>query len=297
MKFENKGKWIKESAGSDLIDDEELTFAEEPDEFDGLFGDELDSIEEGLYVDPANYGNYDDLVDVVDKDGNPQKMTQHTYDANKGSGEFTDAEPKKTSEPAKSGNKEQDMATMEKIANAINTEHPNLDLDMFKNVAKQTTGLSDDEIDKYLNDYVDNAKKSKEEPKPAKDNDLKSFADNYGNNEAKKITELQSNIASLARKEKRSGKPGFHRDEINAMRNQQKDLLKPLAKQLSTATKSDAANIVKDIMDKAGVAEKDKNNFGYMLAGVPIDDSGKTLADAFGMKAYQFGDMVGKFYK
>lgn len=143
----------------------------------------------------------------------------------------------------------------------------------------------------------DNIGARQQEPKPAEGNDLKSFADNYGNNEAKKITELQDNIAALARKEKRSGKPGFHRDEINALRNQQKEMLKPLAKQLSTATKSDAANIVKDIMDKAGVAEKDKNNFGYMLAGVPIDDSGKTLADAFGMKAYQFGDMVGKFYK
>lgn len=230
MKFENRGKWFRESIGSDLVDEEELAFAEESDEFNDLFGDELDSIEEGLYVDPANYGNYNDLVDVVDKDGNPQKMTQHTYDANKGSDEFTDAKPK-------------------------------------------------------------------EEPKSVEGDDLKSFADNYGNNEAKKITELQSDIASLVRKERRFGRPGSYRSQVDFLRNRQKDLLKPLAKQLSTSTKYDAAEIVKSIMDKAGVKEKDKNNFGYMLASVPIDDSGKTLANAFNMEAYRFADMVGKFYK
>ena len=100
MKFENKGKWFGESAKrvkeEDLTNDEELTLAEETeDDFsDLLTEDELDTVKEGLYVDPANYGNYDDLVDVVDKDGNPQKMTSHTYNANKNSGEFTVASDK-----------------------------------------------------------------------------------------------------------------------------------------------------------------------------------------------------------
>lgn len=68
--------WLKESDNINLLED-----------------DELDSIDEGLYVDSSNYGNYDDLVDVVDKEGNPQKTTQHTYNANKDSGEFTKKEP------------------------------------------------------------------------------------------------------------------------------------------------------------------------------------------------------------
>lgn len=92
MKFNKDLSWLKESEENE----------------DLLSNDELDLVDEGLYVDPANYGNYDDLVDVVDKEGNPQKMTQHTYDANKNSGEFKDApkkeEPKDDNEPEKSDN-------------------------------------------------------------------------------------------------------------------------------------------------------------------------------------------------
>lgn len=102
--FENKGKWLKEA-----IDDDD----------DSIFGDDaLDEIDEGLYVDPDNYGNYDDLVDVVDKDGNPQKMTRHTYDANKDSGEFKDA-PKKDDSTQKAfeiSDLKKQIANLEQVA-------------------------------------------------------------------------------------------------------------------------------------------------------------------------------------
>ena len=56
---------------------------------------DIDTDEVDFYnVEPSNYDKHDDLVDVVDKAGNPQKMTQATYDANKGSGEFKDVEKK-----------------------------------------------------------------------------------------------------------------------------------------------------------------------------------------------------------
>ena len=90
MIFENKGKWFMES-------NKNLNWLKESDDTDLLEDDELDIIDEGLYVDPGNYGNYDDLVDVVDSNGNPQKMTQRIYDANKDSGEFKKKEPEKPS--------------------------------------------------------------------------------------------------------------------------------------------------------------------------------------------------------
>lgn len=78
MEFNKSMDWLKESDEENLLAD-----------------DELDMVDEGLYVDPANYDKHNDLVDVVDKAGNPQKMTQATYDKNKDSGEFTAKEPEK----------------------------------------------------------------------------------------------------------------------------------------------------------------------------------------------------------
>lgn len=131
MKFENKGKWIKEAedklAARDTMedpdfldgDDKVLTFEEEEldnvpsdKEFeeeqldeDSLGEDSLDEpdeeLTESLYVDPANYSKHNDLIDVVDKAGNPQKMTKATYDKNKGSGEFTVKEQPKEKESPK----------------------------------------------------------------------------------------------------------------------------------------------------------------------------------------------------
>lgn len=81
MEFNKSMDWLKESDEENLLAD-----------------DDLDMVDEGLYVDPANYDKHDDLVDVVDKAGNPQKMTQATYDKNKGSGEFTVKEPEKNTQ-------------------------------------------------------------------------------------------------------------------------------------------------------------------------------------------------------
>lgn len=81
MQFNKNLDWLKEDNQSDeLLNDDELDMVEE-------------ELNEGLYVDPSNYGNYTDLVDVVDNQGNPQKMTQQTYTNNKGSKEFTVKEP------------------------------------------------------------------------------------------------------------------------------------------------------------------------------------------------------------
>lgn len=83
MKFSKNLGWLKESDEDDnLLADDELDTVEE-------------EMNEGLYVDPSNYDKHDDLVDVVDKAGNPQKMTQATYDKNKDSGEFEKKEPEK----------------------------------------------------------------------------------------------------------------------------------------------------------------------------------------------------------
>lgn len=81
MEFNKSLDWLKES-DEDLLGDDELDIVDE-------------ELNEGLYVDPSNYDKHNDLVDVVDKAGNPQKMTQATYDKNKGSGEFTVKEPEK----------------------------------------------------------------------------------------------------------------------------------------------------------------------------------------------------------
>jgi len=81
MKFNRSLDWLKESDEDDnLLADDELDAVEE-------------EMNEGLYVDPSNYDKHNDLVDVVDKAGNPQKMTQATYDKNKDSGEFEKKEP------------------------------------------------------------------------------------------------------------------------------------------------------------------------------------------------------------
>lgn len=74
--------WLKESDEEHLLADDELDMVDE-------------ELNEGLYVNPANYSKHNDLIDVVDKAGNPQKMTKATYDKNKGSGEFTAKEPEK----------------------------------------------------------------------------------------------------------------------------------------------------------------------------------------------------------
>lgn len=112
MNFENKGKWFNEF-------DKSLNWLKESNETDLLEDDELDMIDEGLYVDPDNYGNYDDLVDVIDRNGNPQKMTQNTYNANKDSGDFKDA-PKKDDSTQKAfeiSDLQKQVASLEQTAN------------------------------------------------------------------------------------------------------------------------------------------------------------------------------------
>lgn len=83
MEFNKSMDWFKESNEDDnLLADDELDMVEE-------------EMNEGLYVDPSNYDKHNDLIDVVDKAGNSQKMTQATYDKNKDSGEFEKKEPEK----------------------------------------------------------------------------------------------------------------------------------------------------------------------------------------------------------
>lgn len=90
MEFSKNLDWLKESDEDDnLLADDELDTVEE-------------EMNEGLYVDPSNYDKHNDLVDVVDKAGNAQKMTQATYDKNKDSGEFEKKEPEKKEEPSDS---------------------------------------------------------------------------------------------------------------------------------------------------------------------------------------------------
>lgn len=125
--------------------------------------------------------------------------------------------------------------------------------------------------------------------------DFESFANDYANNEAKEIASLQLEINRYATAERRRGRPGYYRYDIEELRDKQKQLLPPLAKQLVNMSTSDAADAVKDILSKTEMPERNKNNFGYMLAKVQIDDSGKTLADSLGLSASRFSDMIGKF--
>lgn len=105
MKFNKSLDWLKESDEDDnLLEDDSLDIVDE-------------EVNEGLYVDPANYDKHSDLVDVVDKAGNAQKMTQDTYNKNKGSGEFEKKEPEelKEKEQDKEVDKEQSVNSFEDI--------------------------------------------------------------------------------------------------------------------------------------------------------------------------------------
>lgn len=321
--FENKGKWFGESAKrfkeeEDLTNDEMLALDEDDDFSDLVADDELDLVDdeqpmnEVRYIDPKNLDRYepDEIEEVTDAQGNKR----YKRSGNTGAGRNAQGSYQKKTDAKQGFNQDlannllsygqEDYDEFMNIANQMDPdEYPN----DFRRAVAQNTNIPDkvamDFIDAY--DYNDmdkwkNAKaqeQPKQEPKPAEGNDLKSFADNYGNKEAKQINDLQDQIKVFVGKERRSRKPGLYSQDVKNLRNKQKELLKPLANQLTSASKEDAVKAVKDIMDKAGIPEKDKNNFGYMLAGVPIDDSGKTLADTYGMKAYEFGDLVGKYYK
>lgn len=144
MKFNKSMDWLKES-NEDLLAD-----------------DELDMVDEGLYVDPANYGKHNDLIDVVDKAGNPQKMTQATYDKNKDSGEFTVKEPEEK--------EEENFKTVEDIAGIKEDElnewlEDNIDFSVdsefnAEQIAEKIPALKShekelaDAIDKYSDDYT-----------------------------------------------------------------------------------------------------------------------------------------------
>ena len=114
MKFENKGKWLKESAGSDLTDDEELTFAEESDESDDLFGDELDLVDdeqpmnEVRYIDPKNLDRYDpdEIEEVTDASGNKRYKRSN----NPGVGRNAQEQPKEQPKEEPEKETEQDAA-------------------------------------------------------------------------------------------------------------------------------------------------------------------------------------------
>ena len=157
MEFNKNLDWFKESDEDDnLLADDELDMVEE-------------EMNEGLYVDPSNYDKHNDLVDVVDKAGNPQKMTQATYDKNKDSGEFEkkQEEPKDTS--SKEAAKQTEVLPVDPkkypvLANKVDKVDPelqkvsdNLYEDFYnKNTSKEAArGLKENLLNKFK-DYDDN---------------------------------------------------------------------------------------------------------------------------------------------
>lgn len=155
MKFNKSLDWLKES-----------------DE-DEIFGDELDLVDEemneGLYVDPSNYDKHDDLVDVVDKAGNAQKMTQATYDKNKDSGEFKKKQEQPKDASSKETTKQTEVLPVDPkkypvLANKVDKVDPelqkvsdNLYEDFYnKNTSKEAArGLKENLLNKFK-DYDDN---------------------------------------------------------------------------------------------------------------------------------------------
>lgn len=144
MKFNRSLDWLKESDEDDnLLADDELDAVEE-------------EMNEGLYVDPSNYDKHNDLVDVVDKAGNPQKMTQATYDKNKDSGEFEKKEPEEKEEPKA---KQQKSNTSDKETTKQIKDIP-IDADKYPNLSKKVSTVNPkikaiiDDIEKIENNYI-----------------------------------------------------------------------------------------------------------------------------------------------
>ena len=244
MKFENKGKWFKESAGSNLIDDEELALDEEAeDDFSDLLAeDELDVVDddeqpmnEVRYIDPKNLDKYepDEIEEVTDAQGNKRyKRSGNTGAGRNAQGSYqkkTDAKQGFNQDLANSllNYGQEDYDEFMNIANQMDPdEYPN----DFRRAVARNTNIPDkvamDFIDAYDYNDMDKWKNAKTQQVPAQNRSVDSTSNNTKvTNDTEEVKKFSKEEESLLNEvlsnslNKFNDIPNRNKDPRNAFKN------------------------------------------------------------------------------